>query len=452
MARKELVFFLVRTTMQPLLFLVVFGYLLPKMNFVGRGYQTALLPGILAVSLSLSAIQSVALPMVQDFGWTKEIEDRLLAPVPTRVVAAEKIVAGMLQGFIAAAFVLPIARLVMGPIAELTWTHAGVVILVVLLGSLAFSALGMWLGTAIAPQQIGLMFSVIIAPMIFFGCAYYPWRGLDAVPVMKYLVLANPMVYVSEGMRGALTPSVPHMPLPVVGVALARRDGGVLDARHSQLLQTSHRMTRGLGWALALVATLASSGQSQARGSSADIAGRHAGVAGVIHDTLGRPIRLATIFVDGSAVSAASDDSGRFVLRGLSAGRNGFTVTKIGYAPVSFETSLLSDSMIVLSIPMRSVQVMDPVKVSAARINAYLDRTGFQERKRVGLGTFLTPEKSTRWRPEWPLQRNCFAACAESMSAAPRAPASSSHTMRPVACGSSSTALRSVRSKSTPLD
>ena len=65
----------------------------------------------------------------------------------------------------------------------------------------------MWLGTAIAPQQIGLMFSVIIAPMLFFGCAYYPWRGLDVVPVMKYVVLVNPMVYVAEGMRGALTPA-----------------------------------------------------------------------------------------------------------------------------------------------------------------------------------------------------------------------------------------------------
>jgi ABC-2 type transport system permease protein len=61
---------------------------------------------------------------------------------------------------------------------------------------------------------------VIIAPMLFFGCAYYPWRGLDVVPVMKYLVLINPMVYVSEGMRGALTPGVPHMPLALVGVAL----------------------------------------------------------------------------------------------------------------------------------------------------------------------------------------------------------------------------------------
>jgi ABC-2 type transport system permease protein len=61
---------------------------------------------------------------------------------------------------------------------------------------------------------------VIIAPMLFFGCAYYPWRGLDVVPVIKYLVLVNPMVYVAEGMRGALTPGVPHMPLAIVVVAL----------------------------------------------------------------------------------------------------------------------------------------------------------------------------------------------------------------------------------------
>jgi ABC-2 type transport system permease protein len=219
-ARKELAFFLIRTTMQPLLFLIVFGYLLPKMSFLGKGYQTVLLPGILAVSLSVSAIQSVALPMVQDFGWTKEIEDRLLAPVSTQLIAAEKIIAGSLQGVISALFVLPIARLVMGPIPDFTLSHAGQVFMIVILGSTAFSALGMWLGTAIAPQQIGLMFSVIIAPMLFFGCAYYPWRGLDVVPVVKYVVLVNPMVYVAEGMRGALTPNVPHMPLPVVTIAL----------------------------------------------------------------------------------------------------------------------------------------------------------------------------------------------------------------------------------------
>lgn len=219
-ARRELPFFLIRTTLQPLMFVIVFGYLLPKMGFMGRGYSTALLPGVLAISLTFSSIQSVALPMVQDFGFTREIEDRLLAPVSTSLVAAEKIVAAVLQGFVAALFVLPIARLIMGPIPNLSFAHLGTVLLITLLGGTAFSALGMWLGTAIQPQQIGLMFSVILAPMIFFGCAYYPWQGLSAVPIMKYAVLINPLVYVAEGMRGALTPASPHMPLPAVIGAL----------------------------------------------------------------------------------------------------------------------------------------------------------------------------------------------------------------------------------------
>ena len=69
--RRELIYFLMRTAMQPLMFAVVFGYLLPKMGFVRPGYTSALLPGVLAVSLALAAVQSVALPMVTDFGFSR---------------------------------------------------------------------------------------------------------------------------------------------------------------------------------------------------------------------------------------------------------------------------------------------------------------------------------------------------------------------------------------------
>jgi ABC-2 type transport system permease protein len=225
-ARRELHYFLIRTTLQPLLFIVVFGYVLPKMGFVQRGYNAALLPGILAISLAFSSVQSVSLPMVADFGWTKEIEDQLLAPVPIWLVAFEKVVNGVIQGVIAALFVLPVARLIMGPISALTVSHVGELLTVTLLGAAAFSALGLLMGTAINPQQIGLMFSIIVAPMIFFGCAYYPWRGLDRIPALKYGVLVNPLVYVAEGLRGVLTPSLPHMNIWVVVVALAVITGG----------------------------------------------------------------------------------------------------------------------------------------------------------------------------------------------------------------------------------
>src|SRR5438128_3978064 len=105
-ARRELPYFLVRTTLQPLLFVIVFGFLMPRMGLIPGNYTTTMLPGVIALSLTLSAIQSVALPMMADFGFTKEIEDRLLAPVPIQLIAIEKVVAGVLQGIVAAIFVL----------------------------------------------------------------------------------------------------------------------------------------------------------------------------------------------------------------------------------------------------------------------------------------------------------------------------------------------------------
>jgi ABC-2 type transport system permease protein len=217
---RELPFFLLRTTLQPIMFTFVFGYLLPKMGFVQPGYTGALLPGVLGVSLAFASVQAVALPMVADFGWTLEIEDRLLAPVPTWVIAIEKVVSGTAQGVIAALFVLPVARLIMGPIAGLDFAHFGMVVGMTLLGAFTFSAFGLLLGSGIKGEQIGLMFGLIVAPMIFFGCAYYPWKALAATPVVQVLVLVNPLVYVSEGMRGVLTPALPHMSRGVVALAL----------------------------------------------------------------------------------------------------------------------------------------------------------------------------------------------------------------------------------------
>jgi ABC-2 type transport system permease protein len=220
-ARRELVFFLLRTALQPLLFTIVFGYLMPKMGYMRAGYTAALLPGVLGVSLALAAVQSVALPMVTDFGFSREIEDRLLAPIPNWLVALEKVASGVIQALITALIVLPLARLIMGPIPGMTLAHLPSLVVVTLFGSVAFSVMGLYLGCVVAAQQIGLLFGIVVAPMIMFGCAYYPWRGLDGVPAIKYAVLANPLTYISEGLRGVLVPDLPHMSLPAVLGALA---------------------------------------------------------------------------------------------------------------------------------------------------------------------------------------------------------------------------------------
>jgi ABC-2 type transport system permease protein len=68
----------------------------------------------------------------------------------------------------------------------------------------------------VGQTQIGLMFSLVLAPMIFFGCTYYPWSALEKFPILQKAVLVNPMVYASEGLRGTLVPQFPHLSNAVV--------------------------------------------------------------------------------------------------------------------------------------------------------------------------------------------------------------------------------------------
>ncbi|HJZ66756.1 MAG TPA: ABC transporter permease [Blastocatellia bacterium] len=211
-ARRELKFFFLRVGMQPILFTFIFGYVMPRQGIVQEGYDNLLLPGILALSMTLSGMQSVALPLVVEFGWTKEIEDRLLAPISITGVAVEKIIVGIIQAVIAGLFVLPLAWLMMGTHLSLQPANFLWLISVALLTSWLFAAFGMVMGTMVEPQQIGLMFNVLLGPMIFFGCAYYPWARLRVIPWFQKFVLINPLVYASEGFRAALTPQLAHMP------------------------------------------------------------------------------------------------------------------------------------------------------------------------------------------------------------------------------------------------
>jgi len=97
-----------------------------------------------------------------------------------------------------------------------------------LLVALLSAAGGLTMGCSVGQTNIGLLFSLVLAPMIMFGCAYYPWSALASFPVVHVAVLVNPLVYASEGLRGTLAPQVPHMPVMVVIVVLAVIDAALI--------------------------------------------------------------------------------------------------------------------------------------------------------------------------------------------------------------------------------
>jgi ABC-2 type transport system permease protein len=227
-ARRNLVPMLMQNLLQPLLFTFVFGRVMTTSGMMPAAYKSMLLPGIMAISMVLAGVQAVAMPLITEFQFTREIEDRLLAPIETRWLAVEKIVAGMIQACFAGLIVIPAAWLLMGSGTNIHLGRPLVFVVVGLLVALFSASGGLMLGCSVGQTQIGLMFSLVLAPMMMFGCAYYPWSALASFPVLQYLVLLNPLVYASEGLRGALAPQFPHIDTMVVIGALAVIDVGLI--------------------------------------------------------------------------------------------------------------------------------------------------------------------------------------------------------------------------------
>ena len=219
-ARRNFIPLLLQTLLQPMLLVFIFGRVMTTSGYMPLQYKSLLLPGIMALSMFLSGIQAVAMPLISEFQFSKEIEDRLLAPIEIEWVAVEKIFSGAIQGLVTGLVVLPAAWLVMGKGVDLRLPHPVLFAALCLLIAFLASAVGLTLGCSIGQTQIGLMFSLVLAPMIFFGCTYYPWSALARFPILQKAVLINPVVYASEGLRTALVPQFPHLPVAAIVAAL----------------------------------------------------------------------------------------------------------------------------------------------------------------------------------------------------------------------------------------
>jgi ABC-2 type transport system permease protein len=216
--RKTLNEFIPRTLLQPFLLVFVFTYVFPK---IGQGvggsgagatdFSTMLVAGVVAVSIMFQGIQTVALPMVQEFGFTREIEDRVLAPLPIPLVAIQKAVWGALAGLLSALLVFPVAAVVPATPVHLSvdWP---VLLTLTPLACYMCGTLGLTFGTRFEPRTVPLLFGIIVIPLTFLGAIYYPWQSLEAIRWLQILVLFNPLVYMCEGFRAALT-NTPHMSL-----------------------------------------------------------------------------------------------------------------------------------------------------------------------------------------------------------------------------------------------
>ena len=208
---------LMATLTQPVLVVLVFGNILPRLHLVADEFRTVMVPGLMSVACLMAGVQGVLMPLAGDLSGSREVDERLLAPISVLGVAVEKVVAGAVHAATAGLVALPAMMLLMHKVSgvEVHPDWLALLPLTVLSGLLS-AAFGLTLGSLVEPRMSGLLFAVILGPLMLFGCAYYPWSALSVLGPVQYLFLVNPLVFMSEALRYAVTPDVARMPLPLL--------------------------------------------------------------------------------------------------------------------------------------------------------------------------------------------------------------------------------------------
>lgn len=144
---------------------------------------------------------------------------------------------------------------------------------------------------------------------------------------------------------------------------------------------------------------------SLAAGEARAQQGSSALVVSVTSQGSGRPVMGARVSVVGTGIAASTDARGRLHMAGVPAGVQTVEVRRLGY----------STRLKLVNLPAgRSTQVafdleVEAIPVAAIRVDAkrrdwgaeYLERNGFDRRRRSGLGSFITRAEIERRRPRY---------------------------------------------------
>ena len=115
-----------------------------------------MVPGLMAIAILMAGVQGVLMPLVQDFSGTREVDERLLAPISVFGVAAGRIAAGAVHAAAAGLVAGPAMILLMhgagrGDVRPAWWLLLPLVVVCGLLSA----AFGLTLGTHVQPRFAG---------------------------------------------------------------------------------------------------------------------------------------------------------------------------------------------------------------------------------------------------------------------------------------------------------
>lgn len=191
-------------TIWVILSLVIMAYVMPFFG-LAADYGIFQLAGLIAAA-GLFELYGNVVDLVSDFQGDRIINYAFTLPIPSWAAILSKTAYYFIIYVILSILMIPIGKLCLWHQFDLTQISYFKLTLAIIFQSFFYACFVLFPASIVNNMtQMGMVWSRFIFPMWFLGGFQFSWTALhNTVPVLAYINLFNPMIYITEAVRIAL--------------------------------------------------------------------------------------------------------------------------------------------------------------------------------------------------------------------------------------------------------
>ena len=194
----------INLTIWMILTITVMGYILPYFG-LPKTFGVFQLGGLLA-AIGLFEMHNNIITMVSDFDGDRIIDYHLTLPIPSWLAILSKGIYFFLVFTFLTIIMIPVGKVLVWQQLDLAQIGYAKLLLILVVQNIFYAFSALWIaGSLKTIHKVGNVWMRIIFPMFFMGGFQFSWVALNAsLPLISYISLINPMIYITEGVRGAM--------------------------------------------------------------------------------------------------------------------------------------------------------------------------------------------------------------------------------------------------------
>lgn len=152
--------------------------------------------------------------LTSDIEGDRTISSCLIMPSKAWIIFLEIGCFWALSSFLLILPLFPLAKLLLWNSLDLSKISIIKLILILPISHLFFGIFALWLASIIKGlQDVGNLWLRVVMPLWMFGAYFFSWQSVYKIhPLVSYLFLLDPIVYVNEGLRSACLGSEGYLP------------------------------------------------------------------------------------------------------------------------------------------------------------------------------------------------------------------------------------------------